>query len=64
MISFGGSRAAATKAKMDKIKVIDWGLLILDEVQMVPAKTFRMVTSTIRSHCKLGLTATLVKENA
>ena len=30
---------------------------------MVPANTFRAVTSKIRSHCKLGLTATLVKED-
>ena len=35
----------------------------MDEVQMVPAKTFRSVTSKIRSKCKLGLTATLVKED-
>ena len=30
---------------------------------MVPAKTFGQVTYKIRSHCKLGLTATLVKED-
>ena len=48
---------------MKKISEREWGLLILDEVQMVPANTFRKVTSEIRSHCKLGLTATLVKED-
>ena len=30
---------------------------------MVPAETFRKVTANIRSHCKLGLTATLVRED-
>lgn len=48
---------------MDKIKAIDWGLLIMDEVQMVPANQFRRVTSNIKSRCKLGLTATLVRED-
>lgn len=48
---------------MDQIKKIDWGLLILDEVQVVPAQMFRQVISLIRSHCKLGLTATLVRED-
>lgn len=43
--------------------MIDWGLLILDEVQMVPANQFRSVTSHIKSRCKLGLTATLVRED-
>ena len=37
--------------------------MIMDEVQMVPANTFRQVTTRIRSNCKLGLTATLVKED-
>ena len=37
--------------------------MIRDEVQMVPANTFRQVTTKITSNCKLGLTATLVKED-
>jgi DNA excision repair protein ERCC-3 len=49
--------------KFDRIKEIDWGLVILDEVQVVPAQTFRQVVSLIKSHCKLGLTATLVRED-
>ena len=48
---------------MDIIRKIPWGLLILDEVQVVPANTFRIVTSQIKSRCKLGLTATLVRED-
>ena len=49
--------------RMEIIRKIDWGLLILDEVQMVPANQFRKVTSHIKSRCKLGLTATLVRED-
>ena len=30
---------------------------------MVPAATFRRVTSVLRCHCMLGLTATLVRED-
>ena len=29
----------------------------------MPAKTFRTVATTVRAHCKLGLTATLVRED-
>ena len=49
---------------MNIINGVSWGLLILDEVQMAPANTFRSVTSQIKSRCKLGLTATLVREDA
>ena len=41
----------------------EWGLMILDEVHVVPAQVFRKVTSIVKSHCKLGLTATLVRED-
>lgn len=30
---------------------------------MAPATTFRQVVGLIRTHCKLGLTATLVRED-
>ena len=41
----------------------EWGLIILDEVQVLPADMFRKVFETVKSHCKLGLTATLVRED-
>jgi len=63
MVAFKGNRSAEVQRKMDAITNTDWGLLILDEVQMVPAETFRTVTTRIKSHCKLGLTATLVRED-
>lgn len=41
----------------------DWGLCILDEVHTAAAKTFRKVLKTVKSHCRIGLTATLVRED-
>ena len=35
----------------------------LVQVHVVPANTFRRVISVAKSHCKLGLTATLVRED-
>ena len=40
----------------------NWGLIIYDEVHMLPAPVFR-VTSEIQSKRRLGLTATLVRED-
>jgi DNA excision repair protein ERCC-3 len=37
--------------------------MILDEVHMSPAKMFRTVMDKCKAHCKLGLTATLVRED-
>lgn len=33
------------------------------EVHTIPAKMFRRVLTIVQSHCKLGLTATLVRED-
>jgi DNA excision repair protein ERCC-3 len=33
------------------------------EVHTIPAKMFRKVLTIVRAHCKLGLTATLVRED-
>ncbi|HZP97409.1 MAG TPA: DNA repair helicase XPB [Candidatus Limnocylindria bacterium] len=40
----------------------DWGLVIYDEVHLLPAPVFRM-TAEIQSKRRLGLTATLVRED-
>ncbi|MGA2140895.1 MAG: DEAD/DEAH box helicase [Brevinematales bacterium] len=40
----------------------NWGLIIYDEVHILPAPIFRM-TSVIQSKRRLGLTATLVRED-
>jgi len=41
----------------------EWGMIVLDEVHTIPAKQFRRVLTVISAHCKLGLTATLVRED-
>jgi len=40
----------------------NWGLIIYDEVHMLPAPVFR-ITSEIQSKRRLGLTATLIRED-
>ena len=55
--------SVANRTQMDQIKNMEFGLMILDEVQTAPAETFRKVLTLCKSHCKLGLTATLVRED-
>lgn len=40
----------------------DWGLIIYDEVHLLPAPVFRM-TASIQATRRLGLTATLIRED-
>eukprot|EP00172_Hildenbrandia_rubra_P000208 Plantae.Rhodophyta-Hildenbrandia_rubra.ctg10942.p1 GENE.Plantae.Rhodophyta-Hildenbrandia_rubra.ctg10942~~Plantae.Rhodophyta-Hildenbrandia_rubra.ctg10942.p1 ORF type:complete len:486 (+),score=43.84 Plantae.Rhodophyta-Hildenbrandia_rubra.ctg10942:119-1459(+) len=63
MICHSGDRATETKKLLDDVGSREWGLLLLDEVHVVPANVFRKVISLINSHCKLGLTATLLRED-
>lgn len=49
---------------MNNISKNEWGMLILDEVQVAPAEVFkRAFLVKTKSHCKLGLTATLIRED-
>eukprot|EP01123_Difflugia_compressa_P011253 TRINITY_DN4435_c0_g2_i1.p1 TRINITY_DN4435_c0_g2~~TRINITY_DN4435_c0_g2_i1.p1 ORF type:complete len:701 (-),score=103.92 TRINITY_DN4435_c0_g2_i1:80-1954(-) len=57
------NRSGDSKQMMNSIKEREWGLMVLDEVHLVPAKIFRKVTNQILSHIKLGLTATMVRED-
>lgn len=41
---------------------LDWGLIIYDEVHLLPAPVFR-VTAQIQARRRLGLTATLIRED-
>jgi len=41
---------------------LDWGLIIYDEVHLLPAPVFR-ITAEIQARRRLGLTATLVRED-
>lgn len=63
MMAYSGNRSETSGQIFKIIKDTDWGLLILDEVQVVPAEMFRKVITTCKAHCKLGLTATLVRED-
>lgn len=63
MISHSGRRAEESQRMLDELKNKEWGLLLLDEVHVVPATVFRKVIAVIKAHCKLGLTATLLRED-
>jgi len=56
-------RSDVSEAVMKDIQKREWGLMLLDEVHVVPANTFRRVLCLCKAHCKLGLTATLVRED-
>ncbi|KAI3945033.1 hypothetical protein MKW92_001085 [Papaver armeniacum] len=63
MIAYGGERSLESQKIMKVIRERQWGLLLMDEVHVVPADMFRRVIGETKSHCKLGLTATLVRED-
>lgn len=56
MVAFGGKRSEESKKIMEELTSREWGLLILDEVHVVPAEMFRKVIFVVAAHCKLGLT--------
>ncbi|KAH0614633.1 uncharacterized protein H6S33_000269 [Morchella sextelata] len=63
MVTNGRNRSHDSKKMMDFLQSREWGLLILDEVHVVPASIFRQVVTSIATHSKLGLTATLLRED-
>jgi len=63
MVTFSGKRSVRGEALMEQVRAREWGLMLLDEVHVVPAQTFRRVLASCNAHCKLGLTATLVRED-
>lgn len=63
MMSYSGKRSRDAQKIMEMVHKHEWGILILDEVHVVPAQMFRKTVSVISHHCKLGLTATLVRED-
>ena len=56
------SRRGGLYPHMELFSAEDWGLVIYDEVHLLPAPVFRM-TADIQSRRRLGLTATLVRED-
>lgn len=63
MITHTQRRSWEAEQVMAWLKEQEWGLMLLDEVHTIPAKMFRRVLTIVQAHCKLGLTATLVRED-
>ncbi|TPX18537.1 uncharacterized protein E0L32_011575 [Thyridium curvatum] len=63
MVTQTRERSHDAKKMMDFLSGREWGLMLLDEVHVVPAQIFRKVTTRIKTHSKLGLTATLLRED-
>jgi DNA excision repair protein ERCC-3 len=58
----GGADAEPSYAHLDLMRQHDWGLIVYDEVHLLPAPVFRL-TAEIQARRRLGLTATLVRED-
>uniref|UniRef100_A0A2Z5TU28 General transcription and DNA repair factor IIH helicase/translocase subunit XPB n=1 Tax=Reticulitermes speratus TaxID=60591 RepID=A0A2Z5TU28_9NEOP len=63
MITHTQKRSWEAEQTMNWLKDQEWGIMVLDEVHTIPAKMFRRVLTIVQSHCKLGLTATLLRED-
>ena len=63
MMCHGGTRSEESQRVVDAIRNREWGLMLLDEVHVAPASMFRKTLELVNAHCKLGLTATLVRED-
>ncbi|EPX71300.1 transcription factor TFIIH complex ERCC-3 subunit [Schizosaccharomyces octosporus yFS286] len=63
MVANTRNRSYDSQKMMDFLTGREWGFILLDEVHVVPAAMFRRVVTTIAAHSKLGLTATLVRED-
>lgn len=56
------TKRKGTYAHLDLLDARDWGLILYDEVHLLPAPVFRF-TADIQARRRLGLTATLVRED-
>ena len=56
MVAYQGHRSYESSRMIQFLEKTEWGLLILDEVHVVPAHVFRNVLTVIAAHTKLGLT--------
>ncbi|KAJ9091694.1 hypothetical protein QFC19_008985 [Naganishia cerealis] len=63
MVAYTGTRSHSSKQFMEFLQSREWGFLLLDEVHVAPANAFRKCVENLRTHAKLGLTATLVRED-
>lgn len=63
MLSYTGKRSFDANKIVEQIEKNVWGMLLMDEVHVVPAQMFRKVLSIVTHKSKLGLTATLLRED-
>ena len=63
MITFSGVRAAAGERNFNEMIKKEWGLVIFDEVHGASTDNVRDFVANIKAQCKIGLTATLVRED-
>ncbi|KAJ9452893.1 TFIIH basal transcription factor complex helicase repB subunit [Diplonema papillatum] len=56
-------RAEGSPELIEALRSKEWGLMLMDEVHVAPADTFRMILNRVRAHCIIGLTATLLRED-
>jgi DNA excision repair protein ERCC-3 len=56
------TRRRGVYTHLDLLDARDWGLIVYDEVHLLPAPVFRM-TADLQARRRLGLTATLVRED-
>ncbi|CAO3646297.1 unnamed protein product [Mucor hiemalis] len=57
------NRTADSKKMTSFIEKTEWGLIILDEVHCVPANNFAKAILKIKAKVRLGLTATMLRED-
>ncbi len=56
------TRRGGRHQHLDLLDRADWGLIVYDEVHLLPARVFR-TTAALQARRRLGLTATLVRED-
>ncbi|MDX6325260.1 MAG: excision repair protein [Nocardioidaceae bacterium] len=56
------TRRKGAYAHLELLDARDWGLIVYDEVHLLPAPVFRM-TANLQARRRLGLTATLIRED-
>ena len=56
------ARRKGEYAHLELLNAMDWGLIIYDEVHLLPAPVFKL-TAELQARRRLGLTATLVRED-
>ena len=57
------ARRRGQYAHLSLLDAMDWGLIVYDEVHLLPAPVFKL-TADLQARRRLGLTATLVREDA